>query len=108
MWDRVMRIIEDCHGSSRSLLTLKRKSKGAELVGDHSNRPNILLRDVQLFICWGLKNLGGHILDGAFSMVLGCTISCVIWSGILCQSKIAEMKIGLSVRLFFYKDIGRL
>ena len=65
-----MRITDDCRDSSPSLLTLKREPKGAQLIGDDSERPHILLRDVWLGQSC-IQNFRGQILDGAFDCTCG-------------------------------------
>ena len=87
MRDRVMRITDDCRDSGPSLLTLKREPKGAQLIGDDSDRPHILLRDVWLGLS-GIQNFRGQILDCAFDWAHGRGKAGIIWLHILGEPKV--------------------
>jgi hypothetical protein len=64
MWNRVMRIIDDCIDRITFDIRLEGEPKGAQLIGDHSDRPQILLRDICIFISF-IQNFRGQILKSA-------------------------------------------
>jgi hypothetical protein len=87
MGDRVMRLTDDCRYSSPCLLIIERESKGAQLIGDHSDRPNILLGDVWLGKS-GIQNFRGQILYSSFDPTHRRGYAGIIWVSILGKSKI--------------------
>jgi hypothetical protein len=100
MGDRVMRLTDDCRYSSPCLLIIERESEGAQLIGDHSDRPNILLRD--FWLCKsGIQNFRCQILDGAFDLTHGRGQASIIWVSILGEPEITKMEVRSPILLSF-------
>jgi hypothetical protein len=60
-----MIICKDCRDTSPYYLMLEGEPEGAQLIGDHSDGPNILLRDIRL-IKTCIQYFWGQILYGSF------------------------------------------
>ena len=89
-----MRIIQDF------LLCVEREPKGAKLIGDHSYRPNILLRDV--WFCYTRsKNFRRHILDSPSDLAKDRGLALIIWIHILGKSKIIKIKENFPILICF-------
>ena len=102
-----MRFAEDCRDSGPSLLTLEREPKGAQLIGDHADRPHILLRDV--WLCkYCIKNLRGQILNSPFDRACASSYAGVIWIHILGQAEITEMEVNSPILISSNEEIVRL
>jgi hypothetical protein len=101
-----MRIIQDCCDCGPILLIIEREPKGAQLIGDHSYRPNILLRD--FWLCKsGIQNFRGQILDGAFDLTHGRGQASIIWVSILGEPEITKMEVRSPILLSFNQEIFR-
>jgi hypothetical protein len=102
-----MRFTEDCRDSSPGLLILEWESKGAQLIGDHADRPHILLRDV--WLCkYCIKNLRGQILHCTFDRPCACCYAGIIWIHILGETEITEMEVNSPVLISSNEEIVRL
>ena len=75
---------------------MEREAKGAHLVGDDTDRPNILLFDVWLRIL-SINYFWGQILNRAHCFSLGRADSLVASLYILCEAEIGEVQADLPV-----------